>query len=96
MGAADTITCLVDEQPQCARMTSRSLRRRGAAAERHEIRNALRRARGSGNDAPSAFQFGSPAVAQAPLLPYATLRAVPDTHGQVWPADFNEDGITIR
>jgi regulation of enolase protein 1 (concanavalin A-like superfamily) len=39
-------------------------------------------------------EVGPPAVAQAPLLPYATLRVVPDTHGQVWPADFNEDGIT--
>ena len=39
-------------------------------------------------------EMGSPAAAQEPLLPYATLRAVPDTHGQVWPADFNEDGST--
>jgi hypothetical protein len=36
----------------------------------------------------------SSTVAQAPLLPHATLRAVPDTYGEVWPADFNEDGVT--
>lgn len=35
-----------------------------------------------------------PAQAQAPLLPYATLRVVPQTDGQVWPGDFNKDGIT--
>jgi regulation of enolase protein 1 (concanavalin A-like superfamily) len=40
------------------------------------------------------LEVGPPAAAQAPLLPYATLRVVPDTHGQVWPADFNEDGVT--
>ena len=39
-------------------------------------------------------EVGPPAAAQAPLLPYATLRTVPQLHGEVWPADFNEDGIT--
>ena len=39
-------------------------------------------------------EVGPPATAQAPLLPYATLRTVPQLHGEVWPADFNEDGIT--
>src|SRR5688572_16437795 len=39
-------------------------------------------------------EIGPPAAAQAPLLPYATLRTVPQLHGEVWPADFNEDGIT--
>lgn len=38
-------------------------------------------------------EVGPPAAAQAPLLPYATLRVVAQTNGQVWPGDFNRDGI---
>src|SRR5687767_4085426 len=39
-------------------------------------------------------EVGPPPTAQAPLLPFAGLRVLPQTHGQVWPADFNRDGIT--
>ena len=39
-------------------------------------------------------EVGQPATAQVPLLPSASLRVLPQTHGQVWPADFNRDGIT--
>jgi hypothetical protein len=39
-------------------------------------------------------EVGTPVAAQSTLLPYATLRVVPSTHGEVWPGDFNEDGIT--
>lgn len=39
-------------------------------------------------------EVGPPATAQAPLLPSGTLRVLPQTHGHVWPADFNRDGIT--
>jgi hypothetical protein len=40
------------------------------------------------------FEVGPPVVAQSPVLPYATLRTLPQTSGEVWPGDFNEDGIT--
>ena len=39
-------------------------------------------------------EVGPPVAAQAPILPYATLRVVPQTTGEVWPGDFNKDGIT--
>ncbi len=42
----------------------------------------------------TAGEIAPPAVAQSPVLPYATLRTLPQTFGEVWPGDFNEDGIT--
>jgi hypothetical protein len=42
----------------------------------------------------TAAAAGPPIAAQSSLLPHATLRVVPQTHGQVWPGDFNRDGIT--
>ncbi len=42
----------------------------------------------------TAVVVDSPVAAQAHLLPAATLRVVPQTHGEVWPGDFNRDGIT--
>lgn len=39
-------------------------------------------------------EVSPPVAAQAPLLPAATLRSLADTFGEMWPGDFNEDGIT--
>ncbi|MGH9310352.1 MAG: FG-GAP-like repeat-containing protein [Vicinamibacterales bacterium] len=40
------------------------------------------------------IEVSPPLTAQAPLLPFATVRTLPQMFGEVWPGDFNEDGIT--
>ena len=40
-------------------------------------------------------EVGPPAAAQTPLLPYATLRTVPQLHGEVWPADLTRTASPI-